>query len=210
MIFEAFLTCRPWQSKPGRGRKCLRHKWPFTLLLQTTDCALSCVVDVLIWSLIGGLACLFSFFCSRFIMRFSPKVENFLENWSRWVPRLKPVRKAGPEWPFFLQKENQTDPYTFPSDRNNIQVSFDLHELYRSSFSFVLSRLNLQPRRNWRSLASSEKRLQIGNPKKYKSVRVALSKKSLAPCRAFFKWGLFSSHVFRAFRSSCKSKSLCI
>ena len=63
MIFKAFLTCRPWQSKPGRGRKCLRHKWPFTLLLQTTECALSCVVDVLIWSLIGGLACLFSFFC---------------------------------------------------------------------------------------------------------------------------------------------------
>ena len=86
----------------------------FTLLIQTTDCALSCVVDVLVGSLIGGLACLFSFFL---FLRLSPKVENFLENWSRWVPRLKPVRKAGPEWPFFLQKENQTDPYTFPPDR---------------------------------------------------------------------------------------------
>ena len=77
MIFKAFLTCRPWQSKPGRGRKCLRHKWPFTLLLQTTDCALSCVVDVLIWSLIGGLACLFSFFVADLLWGSHLKLRTF-------------------------------------------------------------------------------------------------------------------------------------
>ena len=77
MIFKAFFTCRPWQSKPGRGRKCLRHKWPFTLLLQTTDCALSCVVDILIWSLIGGLACLFSFFVADLLWCSHLKLRTF-------------------------------------------------------------------------------------------------------------------------------------
>ena len=76
-----------------------------------------CHVLLMYWSgrWLGALLAFLAFFVA--LLWLSPKVENFLENWSRWVPRLKPVRKAGPEWPFFLQKENQTDPYTFPPDR---------------------------------------------------------------------------------------------
>ena len=60
-------------------------------------------------------------------MRLSPKVENFLENWSRWVPRLKPVRKAGPEWAIFFSRKKIRPTLTLSlQTENKIYIVFRL------------------------------------------------------------------------------------
>ena len=91
IFYLSSMTIKAWK----RQKMPETEIFTFTLLMQTTDWALSCVVDVLVWSLMGALLAFLAFFL--LFLRLSPKVQNFLENWSRWVPRLKPVRKAGPE-----------------------------------------------------------------------------------------------------------------
>ena len=105
------MTIKAWK----RQEMPETEMFTFTLLLQTTDCALSCVVDVLVWSLIGGLACLFSFFADLWGSHL--KLSTFWKIGPDGSQGSNQSGRLALSGPFFLQNENQTDPYTFPPDR---------------------------------------------------------------------------------------------